>query len=311
MQINIAIASDRNMEVGLHVTLYTALQFLDPDAFVNIHLFSKDFSSQAIERIHQTLSPYRDRYHLQTYDVATLDLGSGKGLHYNKMPYVILLAANLVEAEKLLFLDADLIIRTDLSKLFAYPLEDKIIGAVFESYVSNTWNKEYGLLKQIGLPDDAPYFNSGVVLFDAKRWKQEQMSLRCFKIIDEYGKLLHNTDQTVLNAAVGGEFLLLPHKYNRPFYPGGYGITDDSDCICHLVGSPKPWDLFGEVLHNSYPAFYRYLKETALQNYKSYLTPSIPRLQRTFALSRSYYSLVKWQVKQRFFTNSALDKRAN
>ncbi|NJR49050.1 MAG: hypothetical protein HC780_05210 [Leptolyngbyaceae cyanobacterium CSU_1_3] len=299
MHIDIAIASDQNMEVGLHVTLYTSLQFLDPDCFINIHLFSKDLPSKAIDRIHHTLSPFQDRYHLQLYDVASLDLGSGRGLHQSKMPYVILLVAKLVEAEKLLFLDADLIIRTDLSKLFAYSLEEKVVGAVFESSVSKVWSKERDVLVEIGLSEDAPYFNSGVVLFDAKQWKQKNLTSRCFEIIETYGKSLYNTDQTVINAAVKGDFFLLPKHYNQPFYPRGYPITKETSGICHLLGSPKPWDIFGEILHRSYPTFRGHLEQTAFCNYKSYLSPSPSRLRRAFNLSRSYSVALQHYLKYR------------
>lgn len=290
MNLQLAVISDLNMEVGLHITLCTALKFLHPDWTATIHLFLKDFSTQRIDRLHQTLAPYHGRYELQIYDAEILDLGSGKALHGSKMPYLSLIAPNLIDADKLLLLDADLLVLTDLSELFTQDLQGKIAGVVFMHPVAKVWSKERHILRQTGLSDDAPYFSSGVVLFDAKQWKAQKLTDRCFEIIDRYSNELSNTDQTVMNAALGGDVFLMPEHYHRIFYTLGYSIDPNlSGCICHIGGSPKPWDFLGEFLNNSYPAFKTYMAETAFANYKSYLNLSPAKLKRTLLLTRSYY----------------------
>jgi lipopolysaccharide biosynthesis glycosyltransferase len=270
MNVHLALAADRNMEVGLHVTLYTALKFLHPDCSTTIHLFVKDFSDRAINRLHQTLAPYIGRYDLKVTDARGLNLGNGRCLYSSKMPYASLVAANLIDAERILFLDADLLVLMDVSEIFSHELDGKTAGVVFLNKVAEVWSEEYTVLKKIGLADDLPYFSSGVVLFDAKKWKEKKLTEKCFEIIDQYSSELRNTDQTVLNAALGGDVFLLPDNYHRIFYAGGWSVDiNTSNCICHLGGAPKPWDFLGELLNNSYPAFQQYLKETAFSNYKS------------------------------------------
>ncbi len=307
MNIQLALAADQNMEVGLHVTLYTALKFLHPSCSATLHLFLKDFSHRAIERLHKTLALYANQYEMKTYDAAKINLGSGRGLHRSKMPYISLVAADLIHSERLLFLDADLLVLIDLAEIFSHELNGKTVGVVSSHTVSEAWSKESEILRKIGLSGSLPYFSSGVVLFDVKQWKNKRLTQQCFEIIEQYGNELCNTDQTVLNAALKGDLFLLPSNYHRIFYSSGRSIDQHaSNCICHLGGSPKPWDFLGEFVHSSYPTFQHYLKQTAFSDYKSYLTVSPSKLRRTLLLSRSYYHVILQQIRTRFANSEAL-----
>jgi lipopolysaccharide biosynthesis glycosyltransferase len=298
MEVHLAIGADRNIEVGLHVTLYTALKFLNTESSATIHLFLKDFSEREIERLHQTLSPFRGRYDLKVYDANKIDLGSGRSLYSSKMPYISLVTADLIDAERVLFLDADLLVLIDISEIFSHDLDGKTAGVVSTCSVAEVWFQEYGVLKESGLLDEHPYFSSGVILFDAQQWKSKNLTQKCFDIIGQHGNELRNTDQTVLNAALCGDVCLLPENYHRIFYAGGWSIEKSaSNCICHLGGAPKPWDFLGEFLNHSYPAYQQYLEETSFHNYRSYLDLSPMKAKRTLLLSRSYYLLLKQRIK--------------
>lgn len=309
MDIDIAVASDRNMEVGLHVTLYTTLKFLNSDCFARLHVFAKDLGAKSIQRLYDTLSPYRGRYSLKVYDATKLELGNGKSLHTSKMPYVILIAPDLIQSDRLLFLDADLLVLTDLAQVFTQTLQGKTAGAIFQCRLAEAWSKEYDVLSRSGLGADTPYFSTGVMLFNQRQWREKRMTDRCFEFIEQHAAELHNTDQTVLNAVLFNDVTLLPEKYNKPFYPSGWEIEVNTlDYVVHFGGSPKPWDFLGEVLNVNYPIFKKYLVETAFANYKSYLDFTPSKVKRTLHLSRSYSQAVQKLAQKRIRAWSLSDR---
>ena len=72
------------------------------------------------------------------------------------------------EVEKILYLDADIIVNCDIKELYNIDFEENVIVAVENSDLDN-W--EYN--ENIGLNRDNIYINAGVLLIDVKNimWK--------------------------------------------------------------------------------------------------------------------------------------------
>lgn len=293
--IHIAIAADMNIEAGLHVTLYSAIKSLSESAVV--HLFLKDFSFEAIERLGGTVSEFSHNCELRMYDATQIDTGQGKGLHQNKMPYVLLSIPELVSCERIICLDADLLITTDLKELFDLELGGCTVGAVGTVPLKYSWGKERDFLLSVGIDDESIYFNSGVLLIDTREWKKRRITQVSLDLASKHSKQLHTADQTVLNAVLKDQILYLPTKYNVFCFPETPPIDiEEMDGIYHFVGSPKPWDLMGEFLHASYPAFRKYLAKTRLADYRSYKGLRLNRLKRSFRIAGPYVRIIRVRV---------------
>ena len=57
-----------------------------------------------------------------------------------------------------------------------------------------------------GFPVERNYFNAGVLLFDAFKWRKEEWSNKCLDFGQTYGRGLPTADQTILNCLLGNKF---------------------------------------------------------------------------------------------------------
>lgn len=296
--IHLATSADRNFEVGLHVTLYSALDTLSTHSRAVIHLVLKDYGSREMAFLKRTLERFDDRYELVLHDLNRLDLGRGKSLHGNMMPYTTLLFPEIIDAPRVLYIDSDLLVATDLSILYEFELGAGSVAAVPVHTVRYAVPGEREFLMSLGIPEEASYYNSGVVLFDAEYWKKSGLTRRCFEFAERYAEHLSTADQAVINGVLQSELVPLPEKYNRHRTAVSTLAINQDDSIYHFVGSPKPWDFLGEWLHRSYPAFRGCLVNTHYGGYKTYLDFSPLRLKRLSKLMPSYARVFKARFAQ-------------
>jgi lipopolysaccharide biosynthesis glycosyltransferase len=287
--LDFALVADPLAEVGLHVTLYSLLHHLDRSKRARIHLLLRYYGREPLTRLDATLAGYRDRFELRIHDLAGFELGRGRGVHYSRTPYAKLHVPLVVEADRVLYLDADLLILTDMSAAFDVDLAAHAAASIRPRHVGNALPKDRALLNSLSISDDRPYYKTGAVLFNVRRWRERDLSALCFTFVDQYGGRLATADQTVFNAVLQDELTGLPERFNRSCYPSSprYEIAP-RDCVLHFAGAPKPWDLAGELLHRNYPLFKVWLERTAFADYRSYHGLSWGRLRRTLVLGRAY-----------------------
>lgn len=113
--------------------------------------------------------------------------------HINTMTYARLLIPDLISEDRVLYLDSDLVINGDISKLFTIDMQGYKLGAV----------------PDFTAPDK---FNAGVLLIDNKKLKEEEGLSK--KWLDEAATGLASDDQTILNNSFSDHYLHLPETYN-------------------------------------------------------------------------------------------------
>ncbi|WP_310430241.1 glycosyltransferase family 8 protein [Chamaesiphon sp. VAR_48_metabat_135_sub] len=294
--VSVALCADKNIEVGLHVTLYSLLQ--SSHHFIRIYLLQKGYRSADIAKIHRTLVQFDGKYEIRVINFDDRIFSRFRGLHGNKFAYARIMLANIVSEARIIYLDSDLVIAKDLGSLFFKDLGTYIIGASGITTMKCALDRT--LFSSIGLEQEAKYFNSGVILMDLDAWRQADITKKCFDFADEYTYIL-DADQAILNYVFyKNNFCELDKSYNHALYPTSKYISPDlKDSIFHFVGSPKPWDFLGEVIHKNHPLFQSILIKTAFNNYKTCLDFSVHRTTRTLRLGRSYYNCLKQQSKQK------------
>lgn len=109
--------------------------------------------------------------------------------------------------DRLLYLDADTIVVGDIFRLMYTDLHGKALGMVVDSLGSKR-----GL--EIGLNKDDSYFNSGVVLYDYKAWKDNMFSQKIKEHICEGNTEYAAPDQDLLNVVCRGAIHALSPRYN-------------------------------------------------------------------------------------------------
>ncbi|MDO5482473.1 MAG: glycosyltransferase family 8 protein [Bacteroidaceae bacterium] len=112
-----------------------------------------------------------------------------------------------LEVEKVLYLDCDMIVNASLYELWNLNLNDAVLAAV-QDCVSD------GIKNAVEVDSTAPYFNSGLLMINLRKWREDKIGERCVNYIyNKKGEVLHH-DQGVLNGILQNKWIRLPLKYN-------------------------------------------------------------------------------------------------
>ncbi|QNU27921.1 glycosyltransferase family 8 protein [Geobacillus sp. 46C-IIa] len=138
------------------------------------------------------------------------------------------------EVKKALYLDSDLIVKEDICELWETDIDDYFVAAV-ESVDAQ------GRKKDLLIPDDSRYFNSGVLLINTEKWREHNISAKVFEFIRTYPEKLIHPDQDALNAVLHDKWRLLHPKWN---YTTGHVKLRlrMKPAIIHFTGPKKPWN---------------------------------------------------------------------
>ena len=196
--------------------------------------------------------------------------------------YFRLFAPDIVpqDVERILYMDVDMIVLEDISKLWYTDLRGKMCGAVHDraKVVSNPWG---GIpnYKELGMDPEDPYFNAGLLLIDAKAWRAADMTNQVFKAIHDNMKVLLFADQYGLNVAMVNQWYELDPRW-------AWIATEDSNdpYIVHYI-AVKPIFKSYQSVPEFKTLFFSYLEQTAWKGFKP--------ISGNYRLARKMYNKVK------------------
>lgn len=165
--------------------------------------------------------------------------------HVSKMTYARLLIEKLIlDSKRVIYLDTDTLVLTDLHRLWSEPLGGAPAGAVVDGMNLALQRDEHA---HPGLPRVRSYLNAGVLVIDLDLWRGLNVSQTAI----DY--LLRNpespySDQDALNFSLDGRWKELDPKWNCQAHLDYYGIDikniDNSVWILHFVTAGKPWNFW-------------------------------------------------------------------
>jgi lipopolysaccharide biosynthesis glycosyltransferase len=297
--MNIAFCCDKTALPGLYVSLSSLLKaqlLTDSQELLRIFIFQEGMSEKDCAGLKKT-SSIHPHAELTIQSFSTAGLTNLKGLHGNFMTYARLFLADLLpEVDRLIYLDSDLLINCSLQPLWEMDLGPNLIAAVSTGTIE--WSLEKYFLTSQGLEMDDPYFNAGVLLLDLARYREGNWQSRSLAFLEKYKQDCQAADETVLNALFSRTHLRLPSHYNVPALPSvPLSANNLPAAVIHFVGSPKPWDFAGGIIHGSGRIFADALRQTAFAEY-SRATLKFS-LRRTFLISKTYLRTLKWRLQNK------------
>ncbi len=120
------------------------------------------------------------------------------------------------EVNKAIYLDVDMIAMEDIATLWNTQLNGKIIGAVHDIWI-NTVSNDWGGIKnyeELQLSADTLYFNTGLIVFDLEKWRQEKITEAVLDCIENNKKYANYPDQYGLNVVLANKWEPLDLKWN-------------------------------------------------------------------------------------------------
>lgn len=181
------------------------------------------------------------------------------GYFYSSATYYRVLIPNLYpEYNKVLYLDADIVILEDVAKLYNTNIENYLLGCMPEPWIRKIKEFRVYAEKILGLSSYKKYFNAGIILMNLKE-------LRAMNFEDVFLHLLESTrysfaqDQDYLNRICKGRVKYISSAWNA----SGYLYKKDNPKIVHYT-IYKPW-LIEDMPNNSY--FWEAAKKTEFYDY--------------------------------------------
>lgn len=166
---------------------------------------------------------------------------------------------------KILYLDCDVIVRDDLSELYATDIGDNyILGvpAIFNQIVCRE------AIKNIIKVDMDYYVNAGVLLFNNDLILKDKIDDKCISML---GSFEGSVDQHIFNHVCYGRIGFLPLKYN--VFLSDYDLYEKygnifasqrealeakaNPVIMHFTMKTKPWDYYNLPFAHEWFCYYR------------------------------------------------------
>lgn len=123
--------------------------------------------------------------------------------------YGRLFLAGLLPAsvDKALYFDCDSIVHAPLDELWDEELGDAYAAGVLDTVGVETKRK-------VNLRPDQAYVNSGMLLVNVKKWREDRIEDRFTAFIDAFGGQVFHHDQGVINGVLSHGIRVLHPKYN-------------------------------------------------------------------------------------------------
>ncbi|EGP5048112.1 glycosyltransferase family 8 protein [Enterococcus faecium] len=121
------------------------------------------------------------------------------------------------DLDRVIYLDCDIIIKQSIKKLWTVDLEGKTIGALMDAF-----SRYYRM--NIDLEPEDIMFNSGVMVIDLNRWKENNVEKQLLDFIAKKKGKIQQGDQGALNAILSKETYCLNPAFNSVtiFYDFSY-----------------------------------------------------------------------------------------
>jgi lipopolysaccharide biosynthesis glycosyltransferase len=200
----VVCASDDHYALPLSITLYSLLSHIDNKSRLHVFVFSLGITPASQARIKRVIGNFESTTELTFVDVDDRLLSSlPEGGYYTVATYLRLFIPMFLPEhyEKAIYLDADLLVFRDVSELWNYDIGDNVFLAS-HAFGWYTVSHPGGVFnwRELGIPEDAPYFNAGVLVINLQRWREQNLTPPLIKYAADYKEYISFADQGALNA---------------------------------------------------------------------------------------------------------------
>ena len=300
MRIPVVLSTDAGYAVPTYVTVFSLLSSAAPSTAYDISVLVPERLPAEIERRFTDLLEAHPACRLTFLPMAgAFSEVATSFSHISFVTYYRFLIPEVLTGEsRCIYLDTDIVVRHDLSELYATDLEGCVAAGVKNPLLEERDPEIYrARCERLGIPDLKSYVNAGVLLLDLD-------ALRASGLAESMKALVgHNDfpydDQDVFNVVLHGKIKTLPLRYNamtcylyerrqdlvRPLFGAAEFAEAEYDAtVIHYVSHLKPWKsryIFGvrewyRVLSRIDPAvrretvkpFLKKMRYPALRNFK-------------------------------------------
>ena len=249
--MNLLFSVNRDYLEHLKECIYSISKFKVSEGY-DIYILNSDFAQNDLAELEDVFKEDNIRFHyiyVNSRKISTFP----KTKRYPEEIYYRIYAKEFLPdtIDRILYLDADTIVINSLETIYHIPFEDNYYLAC--THVRKLLNKVN--LIRLGISDECPYINSGVLLINLKKLREEQNLEKVEQYVEKYKNFLVLPDQDIITALYGKKVGILDSmKYNlsdrmitvHNTTPGNFKIDQEwvknNTVIIHYYGKQKPWN---------------------------------------------------------------------
>lgn len=160
--------------------------------------------------------------------------------------------------DKILYMDSDVIVRTDIGELYKQNLGSNYIGGA-KDILWQTLKKRYKLT------ENSIYVNAGVLLINTKKARELDIPTLTKSFCDSFGNLEYS-DQDVINYMCQEKIFEFDIRWNycypfvNEYEQQYYNSIASNPCCIHYITNNKPWNPGNNCFMKN--EYFKYLKMT-------------------------------------------------
>jgi len=239
----IVMASDENFAMPLATMLRSLAESNSPHWPLNVTVLTDVFSHEGRRLVQASLPMGSVQLRWQVIDLKRYE--DFRPMSYlSKMTYARFQIDEVfdTDVERVIYLDADMLVLDDILPLAKADLQGAIVGAVADRYIDGARRRGVEPYPG-GVPNVSRYFNAGVLVIDLGQWRRRQITQRAVKYLADFPESPYS-DQDALNVACDSAWCELNAKWNFQQH-FAFRITRmphaDRPAIVHFITSAKPW----------------------------------------------------------------------
>lgn len=315
--IPVCFVTDENYVKYMGVTIESILNNAAKGDKYNFYILSTGLSQNSKDKLMQTVKTQAV--------IDFIEVGGGlinafqnlkqRATYISKSSYFKFAIAELIpQVDKIIYLDSDLIVTGTLRELYQKDISDYLIGAV-EDIGYTYWSKTREDLKL-----KFKCINSGVMLINSKKWREEHLLDSLMDCAADPEKTGKGQDQPVINYVCKDKVLFLDFKYNvqDSFFRNEVEVNDRYDLtavekavkkplIIHYTTAHKPWKF--PFMHNGSEFWTYYIKSPFMTKElrKRFHKTKIKKIRYSI-LAKFYIKQCKYQKKLKELVNQNIEE---
>lgn len=209
--MNVLYASDNNYAEIMGISILSLLENNQDMDDIRVYIINDNISEENCKKIESVFESYNRKQPIWKKvkginEALQMEVYEDR---FSQTQFARLFLEEIVadEDDRILYLDCDTIIHDSLKELWSMPLGETI-GAVLADAFSPLYRGNIGLKKNDLM------FNSGVMLIDMVKWREEYVGHQLRAFIRSHKGMVQQGDQGVLNAVLSKKVCTFSPRYN-------------------------------------------------------------------------------------------------
>ncbi|RZM15867.1 glycosyl transferase 8 family protein [Lactobacillus delbrueckii] len=229
------------------VSLHSLVKHADPKRDYTV-----TFLHQGLSRDHEkALAAYnRDNVHIKFYEMSDELLKPIQDRKENyfrgdfamSIFYRLFIPDLFPEYDKVVYIDSDTVLNDDIAKLYDHDLGNNLLGACTDTSIQFV-EKILRYIKEVLALDPKEYINSGMLVMNAKAFREENFVDKFFSLLGRYHFDCIAPDQDYLNEICSGRIKYLDGRWDA--MPNENTAALENPGLIHYNLFSKPWRFSG------------------------------------------------------------------